>query len=165
MRSSKLPTDGSGNGLVLRLGFERRSFWLWRHGVLPTPIDLPPDLIDLLSAFATAGVRYLLVGGHAVAAHGRPRSTKDIDLWLEPRPANVSRACRARPLDESRRPSYSRLPAFPPRQWVERCSTTSRPRSALAEVFRIPDGVPFTGAVTKLSGPMFDVKAESGELP
>ena len=60
-----------------------------------TPIDLPPDLIDLLSAFAAAGVKYLLVGGHAVAAHGRPRSTKDVDLWLEPRPANVERTCSA----------------------------------------------------------------------
>jgi hypothetical protein len=52
-------------------------------------------LIELFSAFADAGVRYLLVGGHAVAAHGRPRSTKDVDLWLEPSPQNIERACTA----------------------------------------------------------------------
>ncbi len=58
-------------------------------------MNLPPDLIELFSAFAAIGVRYLLVGGHAVAAHGRPRTTKDVDLWLEPKPENVERACRA----------------------------------------------------------------------
>jgi hypothetical protein len=55
-----------------------------------TPMDLPRDLIELFSAFASAGVRYLLVGGHAVAAHGRPRSTKDVDLWLAPNVSLVS---------------------------------------------------------------------------
>jgi len=58
-------------------------------------MDLPRDLIELFSALERAKVRYLLVGGHAVAAHGRPRSTKDIDLWLGPEKANILRACRA----------------------------------------------------------------------
>jgi hypothetical protein len=58
-------------------------------------MDIPPDLIELFSAFADAGVRYLLVGGHAVAAHGRPRSTKDVDLWLAPGVENIGRACVA----------------------------------------------------------------------
>ena len=58
-------------------------------------MNLPPDLIELFSAFAAGGVRYLLVGGHAVAAHGRPRSTKDVDLWLEPERANIERAAKA----------------------------------------------------------------------
>jgi hypothetical protein len=58
-------------------------------------MDLPRDLIELFSAFAKGKVRYLLVGGHAVAAHGRPRSTKDVDLWLAPEDANIQRACRA----------------------------------------------------------------------
>jgi hypothetical protein len=58
-------------------------------------MDLPRDLIDLFSAFGAAGVRYLLVGGHAVSAHGRPRSTKDVDLWLGPERADVERACAA----------------------------------------------------------------------
>lgn len=58
-------------------------------------MDLPHDLIELFSAFGRERVRYLLVGGHAVAAHGRPRSTKDVDLWLAPEKANLVRACRA----------------------------------------------------------------------
>jgi hypothetical protein len=58
-------------------------------------MDLPRDLIDLFSAFGAAGVRYLLVGGHAVSAHGRPRSTKNVDLWLGPERADVERACAA----------------------------------------------------------------------
>jgi hypothetical protein len=58
-------------------------------------MELPRDLIELFSVFARIGVRYLLVGGHAVAAHGRPRSTKDVDLWLAPEPENLESACRA----------------------------------------------------------------------
>lgn len=58
-------------------------------------MDLPRDLIDLFSVFDAAGVRYLLVGGHAVSAHGRPRSTKDVDLWLGPERADIECACVA----------------------------------------------------------------------
>ena len=61
--------------------------------LLQQPMQLPPDLIELLSAFAATDVRYLLVGGHAVAAHGKPRSTKDIDLWLAPAAENIEEAC------------------------------------------------------------------------
>lgn len=40
-----------------------------------------------------AGLRYLVIGGHAVSLHARPRTTKDIDLWLEPERENIARAC------------------------------------------------------------------------
>ena len=56
---------------------------------------LHPDFKDLLSAFADEQVRYLVVGGYAVSFHARPRSTKDIDLWLDGEPANLTRACAA----------------------------------------------------------------------
>lgn len=56
---------------------------------------LHPDFKDLLTAFAEEQVRYLLVGGYAVSFHARPRSTKDIDLWIDAAPANVARACAA----------------------------------------------------------------------
>ncbi len=56
---------------------------------------LPPDLTQLLAAFAAEGVRYLIIGGHAVSVHGRPRSTKDVDLWLASDADNRARACRA----------------------------------------------------------------------
>jgi hypothetical protein len=49
----------------------------------------------MLSAFADEGVRYLVIGGHAVGLHARPRSTKDLDLWLDAAPENIERACAA----------------------------------------------------------------------
>lgn len=52
---------------------------------------LPPDLIDLLVEFAATGVEYLVVGGQALALHGRPRFTKDADLWLRDSPDNIAR--------------------------------------------------------------------------
>lgn len=56
---------------------------------------LPSDLIELLAEFDTAGVEALLIGGHAVAVHGRPRFTKDADVWIGDDPANLARACAA----------------------------------------------------------------------
>ncbi len=47
-------------------------------------MNLPHDLVEMLAAFADAEVRYLIGGGHAVSLHARPRTTKDIDLWLDP---------------------------------------------------------------------------------
>jgi hypothetical protein len=49
----------------------------------------------LFACFAAHRVRYLVVGGHAVAFHGKPRFTKDIDVWLEPTPENARRALAA----------------------------------------------------------------------
>jgi len=54
----------------------------------------PPDLVAMLSAFGDAKVRYLIVGGHAVGVHARPRTTKDLDVWLDPGRENILRACR-----------------------------------------------------------------------
>lgn len=44
------------------------------------------EFAELLNAH---GVEYLVVGGYALAAHGHPRYTGDIDFWLSPTPANV----------------------------------------------------------------------------
>ena len=38
------------------------------------------DFKDILAEFAAHRVEYLIVGGYAVAFHGRPRFTKDIDF-------------------------------------------------------------------------------------
>ncbi|MDQ6893727.1 MAG: hypothetical protein M3167_13720 [Acidobacteriota bacterium] len=54
-----------------------------------------PDFRDLFAAFNAAQVRYLLVGGYALAFHGRPRFTKDLDVWLEPGVQNAARAYAA----------------------------------------------------------------------
>lgn len=53
------------------------------------------DLIDLLRAFGDQSVEYLVVGAHALAAHGHVRATKDLDVWIRPTPENAARAYRA----------------------------------------------------------------------
>lgn len=49
-------------------------------------MDLPLDFKDLLAEFASADVACVIVGGYAVAFHGRPRATKDIDVVLDGTP-------------------------------------------------------------------------------
>jgi hypothetical protein len=56
------------------------------------PMDLPRDFKDLLEEFARSKVDSVIVGGYAVAFHGRPRTTKDIDLLLDGDPTNLDRA-------------------------------------------------------------------------
>lgn len=58
-------------------------------------MDLPLDFRDLLEAFARESVEAVLVGGYAVAFHGRPRATKDIDVVLRGDAENLQRAARA----------------------------------------------------------------------
>lgn len=47
------------------------------------------DYKDLLSAFQSHGVKYLIVGGFAVIYHSQPRFTKDMDLFIQPSPENA----------------------------------------------------------------------------
>lgn len=56
---------------------------------------LNPDYRDILSAFENADVEYLLVGAYALAAHGQPRATGDIDLWVRPTRENAHRIIEA----------------------------------------------------------------------
>ena len=53
------------------------------------------DFLDLLGAFRDADVRFLLVGAHAVAAHGVLRATGDLDVWVQADAANARRVWRA----------------------------------------------------------------------
>lgn len=53
------------------------------------------DFVDLLRAFADHEVEALVVGAHALAAHGHVRATKDLDVWIRPSPENAARAYRA----------------------------------------------------------------------
>lgn len=53
------------------------------------------DWLDLLREMDRAGVRYLLVGAHAIAAHGIPRATRDIDFWIDPEEENAKRVWEA----------------------------------------------------------------------
>ncbi len=56
---------------------------------------LNEDYKDMLQSFAAEGVRFLLVGAYALAAHGYPRATLDIDLWVEPTRENAGAVLRA----------------------------------------------------------------------
>jgi hypothetical protein len=49
------------------------------------------DFTDLLSALSEAEVRFLIVGAYAVTFHSQPRSTGDLDLWIDPAPENAKR--------------------------------------------------------------------------
>ena len=53
------------------------------------------DWIELCTLFNDHHVDYLLVGGQAVIAHGYPRLTKDMDLWVRPTVDNGHRILRA----------------------------------------------------------------------
>ncbi|HEX5108150.1 MAG TPA: hypothetical protein VFV95_06880 [Vicinamibacterales bacterium] len=54
-----------------------------------------PDFVDLLRAFIAADVRFLIVGAYALALHGRPRATGDLDVWVDATPQNAVRVINA----------------------------------------------------------------------
>ncbi len=45
-------------------------------------MDLSRDFNEFVGYFIAHDVRFLIVGGYAVAAHGHPRYTKDLDVWV-----------------------------------------------------------------------------------
>jgi hypothetical protein len=53
------------------------------------------DSEELLESFNAHGVRYVIIGAHALALHGHPRHTKDFDLLVEPSPQNAVRVVQA----------------------------------------------------------------------
>ena len=54
-------------------------------------IDLNRDWNEFLCALIARRVRFLMIGGHAVAAHGEARLTEDLDVFVEPTQANARR--------------------------------------------------------------------------
>jgi hypothetical protein len=58
-------------------------------------MKLPPDWSEFIALLSCHRVRYLIVGAHALAAHGSPRSTGDIDFLIEPTPGNARRLGQA----------------------------------------------------------------------
>src|SRR4030066_69230 len=70
----------------------------WSKSEKNTTVGKPmlnQDFIEFIQSLNDNQVRYLVVGGYAVALHGYPRYTKDIDIWIELAPANASRIVRA----------------------------------------------------------------------
>jgi hypothetical protein len=56
---------------------------------------LNQDFKEFIGSLNDNGVRYLVVGGYAVALHGYPRYTKDIDIWVEMTSENATRVIKA----------------------------------------------------------------------
>jgi hypothetical protein len=56
---------------------------------------LNEDYKDMLQCLLEEKVRFLLVGAYAVAVHGYPRATKDMDVFVRAAPDNASNLMRA----------------------------------------------------------------------
>src|SRR5207245_1328883 len=68
--------------------------WPWTPGNSWGNPSLNPDFLDMLSAFSEERVEFLVVDAYALAVHGLPRATGDMDLWVRPPPGRAAR-CRA----------------------------------------------------------------------
>jgi len=53
------------------------------------------DFAEMLSALSDAGADFLIVGAYALAAHGLPRATGDLDIWVRPSEVNAHRVFEA----------------------------------------------------------------------
>ena len=56
---------------------------------------LNEDYRDMLQALSDEKVKFMLIGAYAMAAHGYPRATMDIDIWVMPSPQNADAVLRA----------------------------------------------------------------------
>jgi len=58
-------------------------------------VNLQADLKECVSCLLSRHVEFLVVGGHAVAFHGYPRLTEDVDLFVRPTQENGQRIVEA----------------------------------------------------------------------
>lgn len=58
-------------------------------------VNLSLDFKEFIESLNGSGVRYLVVGGYAVAFHGYPRNTKDMDVWIGRDEGNAARVIEA----------------------------------------------------------------------
>ncbi|HET6990408.1 MAG TPA: DUF6036 family nucleotidyltransferase [Bacteroidia bacterium] len=58
-------------------------------------MELSQDFKEFVQLLNVHKVEYLIVGGYAVAFHGFPRTTGDIDFWVNPFPENAERLMKA----------------------------------------------------------------------
>ena len=49
------------------------------------------DFVDFIELLNLHQVEYMIVGAHALAFHGRPRHTGDLDIWIKPSSANAEK--------------------------------------------------------------------------
>lgn len=50
---------------------------------------------DLLTILLESNVEFLLIGAHAVMVYTKPRFTKDMDIWINPKPENAKKVYKA----------------------------------------------------------------------
>ena len=53
--------------------------------------EAPEDFVDLTSCLREEGCEFLVVGAHALAIHGAPRATGDLDIFVNPTADNAAR--------------------------------------------------------------------------
>lgn len=53
------------------------------------------DFLDMLAALCSEGAEFVIVGAHALAVHGIPRATGDLDVFVRPTTQNAARVLRA----------------------------------------------------------------------
>ena len=58
-------------------------------------VNLPPDFKEFLRLLNEHQVEYLLIGGYAVAYHGYPRATADMDIWIAVHRLNAEKVVAA----------------------------------------------------------------------
>ena len=58
-------------------------------------MNLPPDFREFLRLLNAHQVEYLLIGGYAVAYHGYPRATAEMDIWIATHPRNAAQVVAA----------------------------------------------------------------------
>lgn len=56
---------------------------------------VPADPRELIEALIACQARFLVIGAHALAVHGVPRATQDLDLWIDAAPENAARVWEA----------------------------------------------------------------------
>jgi hypothetical protein len=80
------------------LALSLRGSWLSSNcgaSITGGQMELNPDFQEFLRSFVAHRVRFLIVGGYALAVHGHPRYTKDLDVWIWPDPSNAERVVSA----------------------------------------------------------------------
>ena len=58
-------------------------------------MDLAPDFDEFFACLTARGVEFLVVGAYALAFHGVPRFTGDLDIFVRPTPDNAGRLLQA----------------------------------------------------------------------
>src|SRR5205814_9436349 len=78
-RRASVPTVSSGPPCLPKREFSKPGVSASNCGDSKDGTPVNPDFLELLRALSAAEARFLIVGAYAVAHHGRPRATGDLD--------------------------------------------------------------------------------------